>query len=92
MTAGEVGDEHLIDDVLLSDDDFFDFCKEALAGGGDEFDKLTFRRGAAESAEALMRCVGIKQRRKCKVFNSSWIEIHFSVSLFSDFCADEDVQ
>ena len=42
MTAAEKGDEHFINDVLLTDDDFADFRKETLACGGEEFDDLAF--------------------------------------------------
>jgi len=42
VAAGEEGDEHFINDMLLADDDFSDFVEEALACGGEEFDKLTF--------------------------------------------------
>ena len=45
MTAGKQGDEHLLDDVRLADDDFPDLRQYLSPGGGESFDNILFRGG-----------------------------------------------
>jgi hypothetical protein len=66
MAAAEDGEQKLIDDAILTDDDFSDLLAERLVGGAELLDRLRVGGGVGQGHAIIMaewRAVVIGEKR-----------------------------